>query len=206
MSSTNDNKEENSLQSNFFCKNNCCLFKIVPYKSKPSLARRQYKKAGVFIHDNSEERVLLVQSRGRLWGLPKGTVKVGETERECAVREVREETGLSLNFDDFTKAVKIRNRSLYFYTEMKQCDLNVQTDDAENDANGICWLKISCLCKCIYDGTIKVNQDCRIVFRRLLGKELPYSSYTEIKRKQSRKRRNFYGKPNISSTMSEQEQ
>ncbi|MGI9189399.1 MAG: NUDIX hydrolase [Longimicrobiaceae bacterium] len=40
-------------------------------------------------------RVLLVRDRYGHWGLPKGHVEAGETASEAALREVREETGLS---------------------------------------------------------------------------------------------------------------
>jgi 8-oxo-dGTP pyrophosphatase MutT (NUDIX family) len=73
--------------------------------------------AGIFIHDNFEElrkafwkkfnlhvaggglvgdgdgRYLLMLRRGK-WDLPKGHLDPGETLEQCAVREVREETGL----------------------------------------------------------------------------------------------------------------
>ena len=171
----------------FSCQNECCSFKIIPYTATPPSRRKKYRKAGVFIHDPEEQRVLLVQSRGHLWGLPKGTLNMGESDRECAVREVKEETGLTLTYDDFTRAIKIRNRAVYFYTEMNTCEVNVQTDDHENDANGVAWVKIDCLEQCIYDGHIKINQHCRIAFRRFLNMDLPYSSYTEVRRNSRRR-------------------
>src|SRR5690242_21813409 len=40
-------------------------------------------------------RVLLIQrSDNGAWALPAGSIELGETMRDCAAREVREETGL----------------------------------------------------------------------------------------------------------------
>ena len=44
---------------------------------------------------DDEGRILLIQrSDDRTWALPGGTMELGETLRECAIREVREEAGL----------------------------------------------------------------------------------------------------------------
>jgi hypothetical protein len=64
------------------CADNCCVFKITPYKQvkwnqgdgwKPSSNR--VTKAGSFIIDASTSKILLVQSRGQMWGPPKGTMQ-----------------------------------------------------------------------------------------------------------------------------------
>ena len=45
--------------------------------------------------DHSEPSVLLIFRRG-VWDLPKGKLEDGETVKECAVREVAEEVGVSV--------------------------------------------------------------------------------------------------------------
>ena len=72
----------------FKCSKKCCQIKIYPYDIKPELMKKTKKKkrkAGVFVYDPKTDKVLLVQSRGNLWGPPKGTIKYGETERECGI-------------------------------------------------------------------------------------------------------------------------
>ena len=49
---------------------------------------------------------LLIQHRGGHWGFPKGHVEAHETEEETAIREIREETGITVALDtNFRKSV-----------------------------------------------------------------------------------------------------
>ena len=82
---------------NYYCFNKCCIYKIIPYKKQiqnnyQKQVDLKIKKAGVFIYDNSSKKILLVQSRGQMWGCPKGSIKDNEEPLECAIREVKEET------------------------------------------------------------------------------------------------------------------
>ncbi|PAV83878.1 hypothetical protein WR25_13590 [Diploscapter pachys] len=69
---------------------------------------RKYKSNvptyGAILLDNSLNHVLLVQgyfASKNSWGFPKGKVNENEAPRDCAVREVREETGF--DFDDVSR-------------------------------------------------------------------------------------------------------
>src|SRR5450755_2422165 len=53
----------------------------------------KFVKTGGGLVKNKAGEVLLIFRRGK-WDLPKGKLDDGETLEECAVREVREETGL----------------------------------------------------------------------------------------------------------------
>jgi hypothetical protein len=155
----------------FNCEKGCCNININSYNaSKNDLKKdKKRRKAGVFIYDPVETRILLVQSRGNLWGPPKGTLKDLETEINCAIREVKEETGLIINDNDFTRSTCIYNSSMYFYLEKKTCDVYIQNHIPNNDANGITWIKLNCLISCIDKGTIKLNRHCKIIFNRFLN-------------------------------------
>ncbi|MEO9363970.1 MAG: NUDIX domain-containing protein [Nitrososphaera sp.] len=48
----------------------------------------------VFTSDSKPEYLLLHYTAGH-WDFPKGNIEAGETEREAAVREIREETGIA---------------------------------------------------------------------------------------------------------------
>ena len=177
----------------YTCDKACCSIKVNMYRRRSStkLRRRNYKKAGVFIYDPKEDRVLLVQSKGHLWGPPKGTLELGEKEIDCAVREVREETGLKVNINDFSNTTRIKNRALYFYLEMDTSPVAIQEGIENNDANGLTWIKIDCLKKCIYNGHIVLNQHCKIIFQRFMNIIFPKSGFTMVtnrKRKKQRKR------------------
>ena len=58
---------------------------------------KQARSAGgvVFTRDSGVTQVLLLKHESGKWMLPKGTIEAGETPQEVALREVREETGLS---------------------------------------------------------------------------------------------------------------
>jgi ADP-ribose pyrophosphatase YjhB (NUDIX family) len=169
--------------STHYCRDKCCRIFIKEYQPIPRYFNRNYRKAGVFIYDPKEDRVLLVQSRGHLFGPPKGSLNIGEQEYECAVREVQEETGLIVSSDKFTKAVKIKNRAIYYYLEMDTCDIQVQDSNLHNDANGITWIKMKCLENAISDGNIILNHYAKIVFNVLMKKTFPKSNWTLVERK-----------------------
>lgn len=173
----------------FTCQKGCCLLKTTIYKHDKKIFRRNAnRKAGVFIYDPNKRKVLLVQSRGNLWGPPKGTLKYGETERRCAIREVKEETGLTVTMNEFSRATIIRNRAIYFYVERDECEVFVQEQIPYNDVNALGWVKIECLEQCIIDGYITLTQHCRIVFQRFMGCRFSHSTFILVERKKRRKK------------------
>ena len=59
---------------------------------------KREKSCGVLVLRQQEEELYVVLLRHRFgghWSFPKGHVEAGESERQTALREVREETGLS---------------------------------------------------------------------------------------------------------------
>jgi 8-oxo-dGTP diphosphatase len=64
---------------------------------KPASLKRQISSGGVIFRRHGDDfEVALVSVRGgRHWCLPKGLVDRGETPEDTAIREVREESGLS---------------------------------------------------------------------------------------------------------------
>jgi ADP-ribose pyrophosphatase YjhB (NUDIX family) len=177
----------------FRCSTGCCTIQIYEQKWRRFIYRKRSKKAGVFIFDPEQERVLLVRSRGFLYGAPKGTIETDESCIDCAIREVKEETGLIVNESDFKKGVKIKNRAIYYYAEMKTT--NVQPEDRpDNDVNAITWIKISCLEEFIKNGIVTLNQDCKLLFKKFLDKIFCRSEFTKVRNRKSKslsKKRNL---------------
>ena len=56
--------------------------------------------AVVFTKRNDQVKYLLVANLEGIYGFPKGHVEEGETETDTAIREVREETGLTVRLID----------------------------------------------------------------------------------------------------------
>jgi 8-oxo-dGTP pyrophosphatase MutT (NUDIX family)/putative flippase GtrA len=56
--------------------------------------------AVVFTGEGAERRYVIIQSKEGIYGLPKGHIEAGETEQECALREILEETGLRVRLVD----------------------------------------------------------------------------------------------------------
>lgn len=50
----------------------------------------------VFIRDDDGRLLMIQRSDNQLWALPGGAQDIGETTREAAIREVQEETGISI--------------------------------------------------------------------------------------------------------------
>ncbi len=58
---------------------------------------RELRPGVAAVIQNGEGRILLQRrSDNALWGLPGGSVEIGESVRDAIVREVREETGLTV--------------------------------------------------------------------------------------------------------------
>ena len=163
----------------FYCPNKCCQIKIKPHINSISVYKKYYptNKSGIFIYDPKNTKILLVQSNGNLWGIPKGTVKKEEASISCALREVYEETGLVFNENDISKTITIYNNCKYFYIEKSFCDVFVQNNPNNNDANGIAWIKIDCLRKFIINGNIEINCHTRILLKKFLDIYLPKSNF-----------------------------
>jgi 8-oxo-dGTP pyrophosphatase MutT (NUDIX family) len=105
-------------------------------------------KTGGGLIKNESESVLLIFRRGK-WDLPKGKQDNGETLAECALREVREETGLQQlklgkeinttyhTYIEFGKHI-LKESHWFLMTAGSNEDLVPQT---EEDITEIVWVK-----------------------------------------------------------------
>ena len=153
------------------CTNKCCNLKVktyIPDSNKIYCHNRQQKKAGALIFDNTKNKILLVQSKGNFWGIPKGTVKENEHIYDSAIREVKEETGITISPSDFINTYHVNNKGTYFHIQMNECEVDVQTEMIDNDANGIGWINLTCLNDLIERKIITLNKHTIILLQKFL--------------------------------------
>lgn len=153
-----------------YCNKGCCYLKTTKFNEDN--IEKNYKsryKSGIFIYSKKQNKILMVQSNGKLWGIPKGTIKKYETIEECAVREVKEETGLVIDKNDLRISTKIRKKATYYYMEKKFEDVDIQITKDNNDANSIGWIKPSCLKLMIRQDKMKVNKHFEVILNRFLN-------------------------------------
>ena len=170
------------IMETFLCPDGCCKWSRVPYTHPKNWTddwvetTQKIKKSGGFIYDGTDQKnikILLIQSRGQLWGSPKGSMNDGETVLECAKREVKEESGIEIVDDNILGSIIVKNKAMYYIVNMQEMEVFPQTNVEDNDANGIGWFNVNCLINLIKYSKIKVNQHLRILVKKILDIELP---------------------------------
>lgn len=97
--------------------------------------------------EDSQFLTLLVQNRnGGHWAFPKGHMEGEETERETAVREVREETGLDIRINtDFRYVIQYSPKEdilkdvVYFLSVVNSAEVRRQ----EEEIDAVCWVELA---------------------------------------------------------------
>ena len=148
-----------------YCMNGCCKLLAHEYVAVHTSKNRSRNKSGMIIYDPNVDQILLVQSRGNCWGPPKGTKHCNESYIECALREVKEETGLLFSSENSYDPIYIRKNVVFYYTEIDKCDVSIQSHIPYNDANGIAWIRPSCLYHMVAKGDICINWYCRRILQ-----------------------------------------
>ncbi|AOC55255.1 putative antimutator GTP pyrophosphohydrolase MutT protein [Lymphocystis disease virus 3] len=129
----------------------CCKFFIKKDSNKQLSLDYKQQKAGYVLMD-SDQKTLVVKSASNKWGFPKGSVEEGETIKDCADRELMEETGIDAHcLPEDHKIVKCNN-VIYFI--VKNVDFNdfLPFNLCKIDVLGIGIVSISCLKSC--DGSL----------------------------------------------------
>lgn len=163
----------------FTCPKGCCNVSVSYYDPENEKKMVEWireerkqgirrKKAGIFLYDPERKKILLVQSHGKFWGIAKGTKEENETFVECAVREVREETGIEISEYELTEYVKVGNALYYVYPIIER-EVSVQNNVENNDANGVGWFSYDCLLEFVKSGQVVLNKQCRVVAKKVLG-------------------------------------
>lgn len=68
------------------------------------------KSCGFIIYRNQPQRSILLMKHPKRWDLPKGHVDEGETNLECALRELQEETGIERDHLRIDEGFKFKDR------------------------------------------------------------------------------------------------
>lgn len=90
--------------------------------------------AVVYRRIDGEMKYLLVKNHnGRCWSFPKGHIEIGESEKQTAAREIKEETGLDVRFNpDFRETGiyhpfgRTSKKVVFFLAEAKSDKVNIQ--------------------------------------------------------------------------------
>ncbi len=159
------------LPEKYICECGHCESNITPYLPRKNMhyLRENRKKVGAFIASEGGH-VLLVQSCGGCWGPPKGTLENNETIRDCAVREVFEETGLNIDDRIAEEYVRLKSRFYYYKVVIPRTDIQRRVYSGD-DANGIGWFSVPCIVSNILAGRFMTNQHLRYCLKKFLNIE-----------------------------------
>lgn len=95
------------------------------------------KSCGAVVFDGN--KVLIIQQVKGHWGFPKGHVEDGETEVQTAVREIKEETNLTVEIDESKRFVEhyspeegIEKDVVFFIAKKIGGEIKVQEEEVKD--------------------------------------------------------------------------
>lgn len=129
-----------------------------------------YEKScgAIILYKENEEtyKVLLVRNHnGRNYSFPKGHIEKGENEKETAIREIKEETGLDVEIvddfrevSDYTPFGKIKKRVVFFMAQTFSDQVKIQ----EEELDSFKWVDLNVVDRiCAYENDLRVINHAR---------------------------------------------
>ncbi len=121
------------------------------------------KSCGAVIFHRGRTRVSLLlvkNNNGRYWSFPKGHIEKGETEKETAIREIKEETNLDVKIcgdfreiSEYCPFGKVRKRVVFFLAQAFTENVKIQ----ESEIDSYIWVDIQQARKyCTYDNDLRI--------------------------------------------------
>ena len=102
------------------------------------------KSCGAIIFN--EDKVLVVKQTSGFYGFPKGHVEIGETEKETAIREVKQETGLDIKIisdkrytQSYIVKENVHKDVVFFIAKLENNNEKRQVEEIEE----ILWIDIN---------------------------------------------------------------
>lgn len=122
------------------------------------------RKAGGIIFNKDLNKVILVLNRlsyqkgENKWGLPKGHIEKNEKINMCAMREIKEETGLEFQLFSRHRCIKINNSYYFIIVLNTNQDIDLQPLD-NNEIIFTKWFDLEEIQK------LNKNYDTRLIFK-----------------------------------------
>jgi 8-oxo-dGTP pyrophosphatase MutT (NUDIX family) len=140
---------ESSQKVHVWCQKKCCMLTTMS-KTKRVVDQVQLpypfekRKAGVLVR--CEDKILLVQSYNKFWGIPKGRVELSDKNVvECAKRELLEEAGIDIALHDSDLHKIVLDNCYIFQVFVDSCDIINPNHLSNLDSTGIGWVHKDCV-------------------------------------------------------------
>jgi len=120
----------------------------------------------------SRRGILVSQSYNLYWGIPKGIVNPQETLRQCALRELYEETNLKLDPTQLSPIVfkfrykNIHRRVCVFFANVNDIEA-LEATVGDEESTGCGFVHPTCLLELFYSGKIKINYFTRVLINKI---------------------------------------
>lgn len=134
--------------------------------------------AVVFYRTGTQLQILLVKNHnGKYWSFPKGHMEIGESEQETAIREIKEETGLTVTLlegyrqiSDYVPFGRIKKRVVFFLAETKTNQVHIQHSEIDTYT----WVSfIQAQKMCNYENDLRVLRTAQEALQNLNILPLP---------------------------------